>query len=185
MHQPINQVRLRGFLTESARLFVSRSGQPRLTFRLEVWIDDQSLPPKKPAGVDYFSVVAFGTQFVGLASELVRGREVTVSGRLRSRDLDTAAQQLRKLWPRKSPRWRLALRRSASDRSSRPGAKPPRNPTTIERGGHQVNRHGPVSPSAAGYLAPRKATRSIRSDARCHPISESAVDTRAVRWRWS
>ncbi len=94
MHQPINQVRLRGFLTEPARLFVSRSGQPRLTFRLEVWIDDQSLPPKKPAGVDYFSIVAFGTQFVGLAPELVRGREVSVSGRLRSRDLDTAAQQV-------------------------------------------------------------------------------------------
>lgn len=94
MHQPINQVRLRGFLTEPARLFVSRSGQPRLTFRLEVWIDDRDLPPKKPAGVDYFSVVAFGTQFVGLASDLVRGREVTVSGRLRSRDLDTAAQQV-------------------------------------------------------------------------------------------
>ena len=94
MHQPINQVRLRGFLTEPARLFVSRSGQPRLAFRLEVWIDDADLPPKKPAGVDYFSVVAFGTQFVGLASDLVRGREVTVSGRLRSRDLDTAAQQV-------------------------------------------------------------------------------------------
>lgn len=94
MHQPINQVRLRGFLTEPARLFVSRSGQPRLTFRLEVWIDDANLPPKKPAGVDYFSVVAFGSQFVGLASELVRGREVSVSGRLRSRDLDTPAQQV-------------------------------------------------------------------------------------------
>ncbi len=94
MHQPINQVRLRGFLTDPARLFVSRSGQPRLTFRLEVWIDDQNLPPKKPAGVDYFSVVAFGSQFVGLAAELVRGREVTVSGRLRSRDLDTATQQV-------------------------------------------------------------------------------------------
>ena len=94
MHQPINQVRLRGFLTEPARLFVSRSGQPRLTFRLEVWIDDQSLPPKKPAGVDYFSIVAFGSQFVGLAPDLVRGREVSVSGRLRSRDLDTAAQQV-------------------------------------------------------------------------------------------
>jgi hypothetical protein len=77
MHQPINQVRLRGFLTEPARLFVSRSGQPRLTFRLEVWIDDADLPPKKPAGVDYFSIVAFGTQFVGLAPDLVRGREVT------------------------------------------------------------------------------------------------------------
>jgi single-stranded DNA-binding protein len=94
MHQPINQVRLRGFLTEPARLFVSRSGQPRLTFRLEVWIDDRDLPPKKPAGVDYFSVVAFGSQFVGLAADLVRGREVSVAGRLRSRDLDTAAQQV-------------------------------------------------------------------------------------------
>ena len=94
MHQPINQVRLRGFLTEPARLFVSRSGQPRLTFRLEVWIDDTNLPPKKPAGVDYFSVVAFGSQFVGLATDLVRGREVSVAGRLRSRDLDTAAQQV-------------------------------------------------------------------------------------------
>ena len=94
MHQPINQVRLRGFRTESAGLFVSRFGQPRLTFRLEVWIDDQSLPPKKPAGVDYFSVVAFGSQFVGLAADLVRGREVCVSGRLRSRDLDTVAQQV-------------------------------------------------------------------------------------------
>jgi len=80
--------------SSTARLFVSRSGQLRLTFRLEVWIDDQNLPPKKPAGVDYFSVVAFGSQFVGLAPELVRGRKVTVSGRLRSRDLDTAAQQV-------------------------------------------------------------------------------------------
>jgi single-stranded DNA-binding protein len=94
MHQPVNQVKLRGFLTEPARVFVSRSGQPRLTFRLEVWIDDDALPPKKPAGVDYFSVVAFGTPFVRLASDLVRGREVSVSGRLRSRDLDTAAQQV-------------------------------------------------------------------------------------------
>jgi hypothetical protein len=48
MYQPINQVRLRGFLTEPARLFVSRSGQPRIAFRMEVWIDDEKLPPKKP-----------------------------------------------------------------------------------------------------------------------------------------
>ncbi len=66
MYQPINQVRLRGFLTESVRLFVSRSGQPRIAFRMEVWIDDENLPPKKPAGADYFSVVAFGTAFVNL-----------------------------------------------------------------------------------------------------------------------
>ncbi len=94
MHQPINQVHLRGFLTESARLFVSRSGQPRLTFRLEVWIDDVDLPPKKPAGVDYFSVVAFGANFVPLASQLVNDREVALSGRLRSRDLDLDARRV-------------------------------------------------------------------------------------------
>ena len=89
MYQPINQVRLRGFLTESARLFVSRSGQPRITFRMEVWIDDENLPPKKPTGVDYFSVVAFGTDFLHLLPQLGTEREVTLAGRLRSRDVDT------------------------------------------------------------------------------------------------
>jgi hypothetical protein len=88
MYQPINQVRLRGFLTEPARLFMSRSGQPRITFRMEVWIDDANLPPKKPAGVDYFSVVAFGTEFVNLLPHLALEREVTLAGRLRSRDVD-------------------------------------------------------------------------------------------------
>ncbi len=89
MYQPINQVRLRGFLTESARLFVSRSGQPRITFRMEVWIDDENLPPKKPTGVDYFSVVAFGAAFLDLLPQLGTEREVTLAGRLRSRDIDT------------------------------------------------------------------------------------------------
>jgi len=94
MYQPINQVRLRGFLTESARLFVSRSGQPRITFRMEVWIDDENLPPKKPAGVDYFSVVAFGTEFVNLLPQLALEREVTLTGRLRSRDVDTDGRRV-------------------------------------------------------------------------------------------
>jgi len=94
MYQPINQVRLRGFLTESARLFVSRSGQPRITFRMEVWIDDENLPPKKPAGVDYFSVVAFGTEFVNLLPHLALEREVTLAGRLRSRDVDTDGRRV-------------------------------------------------------------------------------------------
>ena len=94
MHQPLNQVRLRGFLTEPARLFVSRSGQPRITFRLEVWIDDADLPPKKPAGVDYFSVVAFGEQFVPLVGQLVTDREITLAGRLRSRDVDVDVRRV-------------------------------------------------------------------------------------------
>ena len=87
-HEPLNEVRLRGFLTEPARVFASRSGQPRLCFRLEVWIDDKRLPPKKPAGVDYFSVVAFGQNFLPLATQLVENREVLLTGRLRSRDID-------------------------------------------------------------------------------------------------
>jgi single-stranded DNA-binding protein len=94
MYQPINQVRLRGFLTEPARLFVSRSGQPRITFRMEVWIDDENLPPKKPAGVDYFSVVAFGTEFVNLLPHLALEREVTLAGRLRSRDVDVDGRRV-------------------------------------------------------------------------------------------
>jgi single-stranded DNA-binding protein len=94
MYQPINQVRLRGFLTESARLFVSRSGQPRVTFRMEVWIDDENLPPKKPAGVDYFSVVAFGTEFVNLLPQLAPDREIALAGRLRSRDIDAAGRRV-------------------------------------------------------------------------------------------
>jgi single-stranded DNA-binding protein len=94
MYQPINQVRLRGFLTESARLFVSRSGQPRIAFRMEVWIDDENLPPKKPAGVDYFSVVAFGTEFVSLLPQLAPDREIALAGRLRSRDIDAAGRRV-------------------------------------------------------------------------------------------
>jgi single-stranded DNA-binding protein len=94
MYQPINQVRLRGFLTESARLFVSRSGQPRIAFRMEVWIDDENLPPKKPAGVDYFSVVAFGTEFVNLLPQLAPEREIALAGRLRSRDIDAAGRRV-------------------------------------------------------------------------------------------
>ena len=94
MYQPVNQVRLRGFLTEPARLFVSRSGQPRIAFRMEVWIDDEDLPPKKPAGVDYFSVVAFGTNFVNLLPQLAMEREVTLAGWLRSRDIDTDGRRI-------------------------------------------------------------------------------------------
>ena len=56
---------------------------------MEVWIDDENLPPKKPAGVDYFSVVAFGAQFLDLLPQLALDREVTLAGRLRSRDIDT------------------------------------------------------------------------------------------------
>jgi single-stranded DNA-binding protein len=61
---------------------------------MEVWIDDEHLPPKKPAGVDYFSVVAFGPQYVGLLPQLALDREVTLAGRLRSRDIDADGRRI-------------------------------------------------------------------------------------------
>ena len=88
-HPPVNQLQLRGCVIAPAQLFLNRRGQPRLTFRLEVRCDDRDLPPKKPAGVDYFSVVAFGPAFIPLQTQLVVGREVHLTGRLRSRDIES------------------------------------------------------------------------------------------------
>ncbi len=88
MHQPINQVRLRGFLVGAAHLFVSRSGQARVAFRLEVWNTDQHPASRKvPAGVDYFSIITFG-EYQVLLPQLADGREVFITGKLRSRDID-------------------------------------------------------------------------------------------------
>ena len=69
-HPPVNQLQLRGRIIAPAQLFLNRHGLPRLTFRLEVRCDDRDLPPKKPAGVDYFSIVAFGSEFMRLQPQL-------------------------------------------------------------------------------------------------------------------
>jgi hypothetical protein len=85
-----NDVRLRGFLTEDASLFVaSPSGQPHLKLRLEVWLDERArrLPPKRPADVNFISVVSSQPEHVALLSQLQRGREVLVRGLLQSRDI--------------------------------------------------------------------------------------------------
>src|SRR5512143_1674443 len=79
MHQSINQVRLRGFLVGAAHLFVSRSGQARVAFRLEVWNNDHHPAGRKvPAGVDYFSIITFGEHKV-LLPQLSYGREVFIT----------------------------------------------------------------------------------------------------------
>ncbi len=123
MYQPVNEVHLQGFLVEPARLFVSRSGQPRIASRVEVWIDDEHLPPKKPAGVDYFSVVAFGTQFVPLLTQLTDDREVSLSGRLRSRDVNIDGRRVvteivaREIVPLKT-RWEAVLDRRGQHEST-------------------------------------------------------------------
>ena len=87
-HPPVNQLQLRGRIIAPTHLFLNRHGLPRLTFRLEVRCDDRDLPPKKPAGVDYFSVVAFGPEFIPLQTQLFAGQEVHLTGRLRSRDIE-------------------------------------------------------------------------------------------------
>ncbi len=85
-----NDVRLRGFLTEDASLFIaSPSGQPHLKLRLEVWLDERArrLPPKQPAGVNFISIVSSQPEHVALLPQLQRGREVLVRGLLQSRDI--------------------------------------------------------------------------------------------------
>ena len=85
-----NDVRLRGFLTEDASLFVSSpSGQPHLKLRLEVWLDERArrLPPKQPAEVNFISVVSSQPEHVAMLTQLQRGREVLVRGLLQSRDI--------------------------------------------------------------------------------------------------
>ena len=88
-HPPVNQLQLRGRIVAPAQLFLNRHGLPRLTFRLEVRCDDRDLPPKKPAGVDYFSVVACGPEFIRLQPQLFTGQEIHLTGRLRSRDIES------------------------------------------------------------------------------------------------
>jgi single-stranded DNA-binding protein len=85
-----NDVRLRGFLTEDASLFVtSPSGKPHLKLRLEVWLDERArrLPPKQPAEVNFINVISSQPEHVTLLAQLQRGREVLVRGLLQSRDV--------------------------------------------------------------------------------------------------
>jgi hypothetical protein len=86
-----NDVRLRGFLTDDASLFVlSPTGQPQIRLRLEVWLDERArrLPPKQPADVNFISIVSSQPDHVALLSKLQRGREVIVRGLLQSRDIN-------------------------------------------------------------------------------------------------
>ncbi len=89
-----NDVRLRGFLTEDASLFVqSPSGQTAIRLRLEIWLDERArrLPPKRPAEVNFIGVVSSQPEHVELLGHLRRGREVIVRGLLQSRDINRAA----------------------------------------------------------------------------------------------
>ena len=85
-----NDVRLRGFLTEDASLFIqSPSGQPAIRLRLEIWLDERArrLPPKQPPEVNFIAIVSSQPEHVALLVHLRRGREVIVRGLLQSRDI--------------------------------------------------------------------------------------------------
>jgi len=89
-----NDVRLRGFLTEDASLFVqSPLGQTAIRLRLEIWLDERArrLPPKQPADVNFIGVVSNQPEHVALLAQLQRGREVIVRGLLQSRDVNRTA----------------------------------------------------------------------------------------------
>ncbi len=95
-----NDVRLRGFLTEDASLFVvSPSGQPQIKMRLEVWLDERArrLPPKQPALVNFISVVSSLPEHLALLPQLRREREVLVRGVLQSRDISRSAASERRV----------------------------------------------------------------------------------------
>ena len=89
-----NDVRLRGFLTDDANLFIqSSSGQPTLRMRLELWLDERArrLPPKQPAEVNFIGVVSTQPEHAALLPQLRRGCEVIVRGLLQSRDISRTA----------------------------------------------------------------------------------------------
>jgi len=78
-----NQVVLIGRLTEDAGFYLTRSGRPKLTFRMAVPRPGGWKGPK----ADYVTVVCLGRRFQPLLDQLVKGVPVTVIGRLQSRDI--------------------------------------------------------------------------------------------------
>lgn len=76
-----NHVTLVGTLTADAGFYVTRTGRPKVTFRMAVarGTADRS--------ADFFTIVCLSQRFVSLASVLAKGTLVTVTGRLQSRDV--------------------------------------------------------------------------------------------------
>ncbi len=75
-----------GWLVRDAEFFPTRSGRPKVVFRLAVPRDVGK--PQKPEGnVDFIQVVAYGDRFVELLPHLRRGVKVTVMGWTQSRDV--------------------------------------------------------------------------------------------------
>ena len=89
---PINFFTGFGFLVEDAQFFTTRSGRPKVTFRMALPRNSQ-LPQKKPNNSDYYTVVALGDRFVEMVEHLKRGVPVVVFGYVQSRDVNVNGEQ--------------------------------------------------------------------------------------------
>lgn len=76
----------RGFLCEDAQVFLSRTGKPKICFRMGV-PRDRTLPQKQPVSADFFSVVMYGDKYLDLLPLLTAGQEVLTIGITQSRDM--------------------------------------------------------------------------------------------------
>ena len=75
-----------GFVVEDAQFFTTRSGRPKVVFRMVLPRHPQ-LPKKSPEEGDFYSVVALGDRFVHLVDHLRRGVPLVVFGYVQSRDI--------------------------------------------------------------------------------------------------
>ena len=78
-----NHTTVVGRLTADPELYQTRTGRPKVTFRL-------ACPRQSGAGgqsADFFTIVCLGDRFLPLLDVLSRSKLVTVFGRLTSRDI--------------------------------------------------------------------------------------------------
>lgn len=82
-----NNVTVVGKVVGDAEFFPTRSGKPKICFRIAI-PRTPDLPRKKPASGDFFTVTCYGERFVPLLDLLTTGRRVVVVGWAQSRDVD-------------------------------------------------------------------------------------------------
>ena len=75
-----------GYLVEDAQFFTTRTGRPKVTFRMALPRHPQ-LPLKQPENADYYTVIALGDRFIPLLDHLSTGTPVVVFGYAQSRDV--------------------------------------------------------------------------------------------------
>lgn len=83
-----NSVVVVGKILSDAEFFPTRSGRPKVSFRIAI-PRSPDLPRKKPASGDFFTVTCYGARFVPLLDLLTAGRQVVVIGWAQSRDIET------------------------------------------------------------------------------------------------